>query len=252
MQYGNGVAEMSINNIKKPDSLIKAVDRVVKLCPYYSNNVDDGKKMDMDSAIAELKSAFREYADLIEREVIKLTRIYQAEYDEMWRKVIEENDVFNIDLDSLMNKNRHLEDKLHGFIAKKADIIFEYSRREFDNILRNNISGRLMVYIDKYIGIGIRQMRTHISNVLHSHDSSIRNKCFKTNMIPAESIQEKRKLKNSLSGRYKRLRHKVNNLKIHDNFENTLAIMAKNIMENESDENYTGIKKRVCRTRKRN
>ncbi len=243
---------MSINNIKKPNSLIKAVDRFTKLCPYYPDNVDDRKRMDMDSAIAELKSAFREYADLIEREVIKLTRIYQSEYEEMWHKVIEENDMFNIDLDSLMNKNRHLEDKLHGFIAKKADIIFEYSKREFDNILHYNTTGRLMIYIDKYISIGIRQMRTHISNVLHSHDSAIRNKCFKVNMIPAENIQEKRKLKNSLSGKYRRLRRKTENLKIYDNFENTLAIMAKNIMENEPDESYTGIKKRVRRTRKRN
>lgn len=264
MQYGNGVAEMSINNIKKPDSLIKAVDRVAKLCPFYSYTADAGQRMDMDSAIAELKSAFREYADLIEREVIKLTRIYQAEYEEMWQEVIEKNEIFNINLDSLMNKNRHLEDKLHGFIAKKADIIFEYSRRDFNSIIQGNITKniyycsnhekfeRIMNYIDNNINIGIRQMRTHISNVLHSHDSAIRNKCFKTNMISYEYIQEKKKIRNSLSGKLRYLKRKTDSLKIHDDFENTLAVMAKSIMEYNEYESYTGIKKRVRRTHKKN
>lgn len=270
MQYGNGVTEMSINNIKKPDSLIKAVDRVAEFCPFYNNSADERKKMDMDSAIAELKSAFKEYTDLIEREVIKLTRIYQAEYEEMWQAVIENNDIFNINLDSLMNKNRHLEDKLHGFIAKKADIIFEYSRRDFNSILhctvlysRGNTTNiihcsnqqleqYLMNYIDKYISIGICQMKAHISNVLHSHDLAIRNKCFKLNMIPVKNIQEKKKIRNALSGKLRYLKRKTDNLKIHNNFENTLAIMVNSIMENEADESYTGIKKRVRRTRKRN
>lgn len=221
---------MSMNNIRKPDSLFKAVERVAELCPYYPDNADEGKKMDMDSAIAELKSAFREYADLIEREVIKLTRIYQEEYEEMWQKVIEENEVFSINLDSLMKKNRHLEDKLHGFIAVKADTIFEY--REFKSILCYNTSYRLMNYIDKSIGIGIRQMSKHISNVLHSHDKLIRNKCFRTNSISFESVKEKNSIKNSFSRKYRSIRYKTANLKIKDDFCSTLAVITKSIMEN--------------------
>lgn len=274
MRYRNGIAEMSINNIKKPDSLIRTVDKIAKLCPFNSNSADDGKKMDMDSSIAELKSAFREYADIIEREVIKLTRIYQAEYEEMWQKVIEENEVFNINLDSLMNKNRRLEDKLHGFIAKKADVIFEYSYNPFQYVLsrytRHDYSNgytesfygnykngyecmksEMMKYIDKYVNTGIFQMSTHISNVLHSHDSAIRKQCFKLNMLRDESIKEKKKLRNSLSGKCRYLKRKVENLKIRDDFENTLAVIVNDIMENEADESYTRIKKRVRRTRKR-
>ena len=82
-------------------------------------------------------------------------------------------------------------------------------------------------------------MRTHISNVLHSHDSAIRNKCFKMNMVPAKNIQGKRNLKYYLSGKYKRLRCKTENLKIYSNFEDTLEIMVKSIMENDTDESYT-------------
>lgn len=241
---------MSMNNIRKPDSLVKAVERVTKLCPYYPDNADEGKKMDMDSAIAELKSTFREYADLIEREVIKLTRIYQEEYEEMWQKVIEENEVFSINLDSLMKKNRHLEDKLHGFIAVKADTIFEYSKREFNGILRCNIvysegsitnhvrcdssqlPKYLMNYIDKSIGIGIRQMSKYISNVLYSHDKLIRNKCFRTNSIPFESVKEKNSIKNSFSRKYRSIRYKTANLKLKNDFCSALAVITKSIMEN--------------------
>lgn len=266
---------MSINNIKKPDSLVKAVDKVAKLCPFNSNSADEGKKMDMDSAIAELKSAFREYADMIEREAIRLTRIYQAEYEEMWLELIKENEIFSINLDSLMNKNRHLEDKLHGFIAKKADSIFEYSYSPFQYVfshytLYNNSLGyterfygnyknghecmksEMLKYIDNNVNIGICQMSTHISNVLHSHDLAIRNKCFKLNMIPDESIEEKRKLRNSLSNKLRYIRRKSENLKIRDNFENTLAIIAGALWRIKVDESYTRVKKRVRRTRKRN
>lgn len=276
MQFRNGVAEMSISKIKKPDSLIKAEDKVAKLCPFNPDlNTDEGKKMDMDSAIAELKSAFREYADIIEREVIKLTRIYQADYEEMWQKVIEENEVFNINLDSLMNKNRHLEDKLHGFIAKRADTIFQYSYISFKDVFNsytrfdNNrgyterfignykngyeyMKSELEKYVDNNINIGILQMRKYVSDALLRHNKSIINKFIAVNDISDELIINKKSEQKTLKGSSDCKKSINRYLRTYCYYCNTIETIAKDIMENGFNGNYTGSKKRVRRNHKRN
>lgn len=128
-----------------------------------------------------------------------------------------------------------------------------YNERFYGNYKNGHecMKSEMMKYIDNNVNIGIFQMSTHISNVLHSHDSAIRKQCFKLNMLRDESIKEKKKLRNSLSGKCRYLKRKVENRKIRDDFENTLAVIVNDIMENEADESYTRIKKRVRRTRKR-